>query len=228
MRYILLTLTLMFGLCSFSQEWHKLSEDELDYEMEIAEIDIPEGDFWGPDENRSEKLKLVRKELSEKGRPIDGEGYWVMWQDETMEFPMKLYYVKSFQEEDEEYELLNQIAKPENNAKLWKFDEKDFVINENLTIDKELAISIIFSFLGLFIISRKTNFCLKIPFFFIAPFLSWYSLHRFYELYMDDTGIILYLLILAIIFIFTFWQAFKESPLGATVGLLWGIFDSKK
>ena len=184
-------LLFLIPLVSFGQDFVKLSESQIVEEMKIVEEIVKD----------KENQKLVRKKLSEKGKPITGDGYTIK---DTYGHP--IYSVSSIEEDNKRDAEFNE----------W--------LNNNINSDsentKKLTISIIFSLLLLYLISRKFKLWIKAPILFFTPLVSAYALINIFNEYVNTFGgMILWAVVTVIVVIYILIQFLKVSPLGTALGL---------
>ena len=198
----LLLLLLFIPLVSFGQDFVKLSESQIVEEMKIVEEIVKD----------KENQKLVRKKLSEKGKPKTGDGYTIK---DTYGHP--IYSVSSIEEDNKRDAEFNE----------W--------LNNNINSDsentKKLTISIIFSLLLLYLSSRKFKLWIKAPILFFTPFISAYALVSIFNEYVDTFGeMILWAVFSLGVCIYIIFQFIRESPIGTALGLYFAFKkdDDKK
>tara|TARA_B100000963_G_C22537082_1_gene630309 strand:- start:80 stop:685 length:606 start_codon:yes stop_codon:yes gene_type:complete len=194
MRQLILLL-LFIPLISFGQDFVKLSENQIVEEMKIVEEIVKD----------KENQKLVRKKLSEKGKPITGDGYTIK---DTYGHP--IYSVSSIEEDNKRDAEFNE----------W--------LNNNINSDsentKKLTISIIFSLLLLYLSSRKFKLWIKAPILFFTPLVSAYALINIFNEYVNTFGgMILWAVVTVIVVIYILIQFLKVSSLGTALGLYFSL-----
>ena len=187
----LLFLLLFIPLVSFSQDFVRLSENEINKEMAIAKK------YVASEENRD----LIRKVLTEKGKPKTGEGYNVYNNDKTF----VLYKISSIEQD--------KIS--EENKELVEEFENEKSRNRN-----KLIISTILSIIFLYLSGRKFKLWIKALILFITPLISAYALVSIFNEYVDTFGGMILLAVMSIIIlIYILIQFLKVSPLGTALGL---------
>ena len=190
MKKVILLLLFIPFVC-FGQDFVKLSESQIVEEMKIVEEIV----------KNKENQKLIRKKLSEKGKPISGDGYTI---NDTYGHP--IWIVSSIEEDNKRDAEFNE----------WLNNN----INSNSENTIKLTISIIFSLLLLYLSSRKFKLWIKAPILFFTPFISAYALVSIFNGYVDTFGgIILWAVFSISVIIYILIQFMRESIIGTVFGL---------